>query len=439
MKLIKDFLIKKTLFSKRLSLLENKKNFYEKNRSEKEILDYQITKFNEVWDYAVKNIVFYKKWQEKYKLPLKISSIKELSYFPPLTKEDIQKNKDLIFSDFRKCDKILTGGSTGEPTVFPIGQEEKINNYANTYMARGWWNIKPLDIFLLFWGHSHLFGSGIKGRLNQYKRLVFDWLINTKRLNAYDMSVNTLKKYYDVFFKSNPDVVLGYTSTIYKMARYIKDNDLKIGNKSNLKGVIITSETVTEADIKLVKETFKVPVIIEYGLAETGSVAYSKESTNNLEIFWDSFIAQQDDKNILYLTNIGDKLFPLINYKTDDIVIVEDKINSSILSLKRIKGRTKDIVKIKTIDGKYLELSGILMVHILKNHPNIYGISFKQLENNCTEVSFVSDKNLNIKEVKDYFIREIKKDHENIDPAAIIISQIDKIKKTKAGKEKWIE
>lgn len=435
MKFIKDFFIKRAVFKERLEALEKKNNFYGERRSEGEILDYQIKKFNEVWNRSVKEISFYGKWQKEHGLPSEIGSVGELDKFPPLTKKDIQTNRDLIFSDFPGCGTILTGGSTGEPAAFPTGRIGMIDNYANTYMARGWWEIEPLDRILLLWGHSHLFGSGIRGKLKQYKRVMADWLINTKRLNAYDMSVETIGKYYDIFFKSNPAVLLGYTSTIYKLARYIKDNQLEIGDKSRLKGVIATSETITKADVDLMREIFKVPVIIEYGLAETGSVAYSKEETDNIVIFWDSFLARKDGENVLHLTNIGEKMFPLVNYRTDDVVSVGKEYNSSILSLKEIKGRTKDILKIRKINGGCLELSGILMVHVLKGHPNIYGISFKQLEGDCVELGFVSDKNLDEKDIKEYFMREITKDHEELDPAAVTIKRVKEIKKTISGKE----
>ena len=137
-------------------------------------------------------------------------------------------------------------------------------------MARGWWNVKPLDGIFLIWGHSHLFGDGIKGQINYYKRLFYDWLINTKRLSAYDLSINSLSNYYQILKKSNPTLIIGYTSAIYKLAKHIDENNLDIENKSNLKGVVVTSETVTNYDINLIKKVFNVPCIIEYGMAETG-------------------------------------------------------------------------------------------------------------------------------------------------------------------------
>ena len=130
----------------------------------------------------------------------------------------------------------------------------------------------------------------------------------------------------------------------------------------NLKGIVVTSETVTEADIALIQEVFKVPCIIEYGMAETGIIAYSSQHSKIIYLMWDSILGLKKDK-VLAVTTLNNKLFPLINYQTDDIVITGD-INS-ILHINFIAGRNKDILKVAIKNG-FLELSGILMVHILK-------------------------------------------------------------------------
>ena len=238
-------ILRNSFFKKRLKILEHKKKSYFISRSIDEIKQYQIDHFNKIWHKAIIEIPFYQHWKKKYNLPNFIKSLDELKYFPVLEKKHIQKNQDSIFLSLKNYNVISTGGSTGKPTRFPISDEELLNSYANQYLARGWWGIKPLDRIIFIWGHSHLFGDGIKGKINQYKRLLYDWIINTKRLSAYDMSLNSIEKYYQILKKSNPVMIMGYTSSIYKIAKYIDENNLNIKNHSNLKGVVVTSETVT--------------------------------------------------------------------------------------------------------------------------------------------------------------------------------------------------
>ena len=353
-----NFLLKFTVLNSRYKLINNKKKLYKNNSNKDEIYKYQIDKFNTIWSKSISEIPFYKMWKDKHNLPSSITNLDELRQFPVLTKRDIQENQELIFNNLSKYTIVSTGGSTGEPTKFPASKEESDFSYANHYLGRGWWGIKPLDKILLFWGHSHLFGGGIKGQINQYKRVVSDWLINTKRLNAYDMSVDTLGRYYQELKKSNPSMILGYTSAIYKISKYIDENNLDTGNKSNLRGVVVTSETVTDYDIELIEKVFKVPCVLEYGMAETGVIAYSKEKSKNIKLFWDTFIGIKDDNNILNITTINDRIFPLINYRTDDMVETEDEC--SILTISKILGRKNDFIKIKNGDilGFIPELCG---------------------------------------------------------------------------------
>ena len=428
-----NYMLKNSFFKKRLKLLEYKKRLYQISRSNDEVHYYQIEKFNKIWHRAINEIPFYQLWKKKYNLPVTIKNVDELKSFPILKKKHIQQNKKLIFSSLKGCSIISTGGSTGKPIKFPTSMKESLNSYANHYLARGWWGIKPLDSILSFWGHSHLFGVGVKGQINQYKRSFYDWLINTKRLNAYDVSLNTLGKYYQVLKKSNPVMIIGYTSSIYKIAKYIDENNLDIENKSNLKGVVVTSETVTDYDVNLIEKVFNVPCILEYGMAETGIIAQSKESSKNIKLFWDTFIGMKDEDNVLNITTINDRLFPLINYKTDDII--ETKDNLSILKIKKILGRKNDFIKIK-VGNNIIESHSELFTHILKSIKGIINFKVIQKKSLAIEIKYVSPKNLDISES---FFNEIQKELKDVDKTTFSFKQVDDIPKTIAGKAKWIE
>jgi phenylacetate-CoA ligase len=432
---IQKYFIKNTVFKNRLHILEGKIDLYDRDLSVDDIYEYQLVEFNKIWSSAILNTPFYKMWKNKHSLPDSIQSLEELKHFPILTKKDIQSNKDLIFNHLNKYSIISTGGSTGEPSKFPTSKIEQYFNYANTYMARARWHIKPLDHCLLFWGHSHLFGAGVLGRVNQYKRIMQDWLINSVRLNAYDMSVETTSYYHNEVCRRNPTFILGYTSILYKISKFIKENNLSIGNKSNLKAVIVTSEVVTDYDIELIESVFNVPCVIEYGMAETGVIAYQLNKSKRLSVFWDSFVCVKNEDNNLLVSTISNKLFPLINYQTDDIVECAD--SPSILIIDEIQGRKKDILNVAVRDGE-ISLSGILMVHILKSYKGIYSIQFKQLENLSAEIRLVTDLGVDLDDVKKYFIHNIKIDHKDILAESFIFKNLDHIEKTIAGKEKWM-
>ena len=225
---MKTLIVKNIALQKKIRQLSEKQKLYNQIKNGKEIYNYQLQRFNNMWRYAAQTNPFYTMWRKEYSLPDSIDSLGELKSFPVLKKKHVQEKQELIFSHLRHYHTTSTGGSTGEPTRFPISKDTMRNHYANAYIARGWWGIRPLDNILLLWGHSHLFGSGLRGRINQCKRVLADWLINTKRLNAYDMSLTTIDKYYKIFKASNPKVLIGYVSSIRYLAKYITDNKLDL-------------------------------------------------------------------------------------------------------------------------------------------------------------------------------------------------------------------
>jgi phenylacetate-CoA ligase len=431
--MIKKFILQNIFFKKRLQILKKKQNLYKNKNNTNEIHLYQIDQFNKVWSNAINNIPFYEMWRSKYNLPYNVTSLEEISNFPILTKKDIQENHELIFSHLRKPNTISTGGSTGEPTSFPTSKNEIEISYANHYLGRGWWDIKPLDNILLFWGHSHLFGTGIKGVINKFKRRLYDSVINTHRLSAYDMSSETLHKHLQKLGSSNPTMILGYTSSINKISKYLQKNNIQIINTDNLRGVVVTSETVTQYDIDMVESVFKAPCILEYGMAETGVIAYSKEKTSNIKVFWDSFLCQKTFENQLLVSTLTDKLFPLINYDTGDIIDSSD--NKSILTLHKIIGRSNDFITIFD-EGQRKIIHSEFFTHVLKSIPSILDFRIKQKLDLSIVVSYVCS---DTKEISQTFYTEVKKEYKNIQINQFSFFKVSFIPPTKSGKAKWIE
>lgn len=432
---IKRNLVLSTVFSKRINILEKKHELYQKLDGNFDAIQaYQLNLFNSSWRTTKKNIPFYKFWAEKHHLPSEISNLDELRLFPILNKSILQEHKDLIFQKNKKYLTVSTGGSSAEPTTFITSRYEKDIEYANTYLGRGAFDIKPLDKATLFWGHSHLFGSGLKGRINKFKRLIEDKIVSIERFSAYDLSVETIKTYVKALDSMSTSYLIGYTSSIFYMARYIVDNNIKLKISDTLKAIILTSETITDQDIKIIKKAFRVPVVIEYGMAETSVVAYSTPNHEGLKVFWDSFIAQESDDSELILTTLYNKEFPLINYATNDIITSLQNHNSTLLRIAEIKGRKRDVLILRSIDKKFIEIDGLVIIHIAKANAGVYSISYRQKNNQEIEINIVTEPTIDFNTVKSKFFSDFKRDFPTIDSSAVSILQRSKAKKTLAGK-----
>ena len=420
-------------FNKRNQLIQKKIIRY-KEVTKEDINLYQIKEFNKIWAHASANIPFYKYFKQKYSLPNNIKSLKEIEDFPQTSKKIFLDHKDLIFEKNKKYQTITTGGTSGHPTHFITSKSDADNNYANTYLARMRFNINPLDRMILIWGHSHLFGSGIKGKLNNIKRNIYDFLLDIKRLNAYDLGPKSMQNYIKEIEACNPIVIIGYTSSLFTLSKYITDRNISLNNIHNLLGVILTSEAITQNDINIIEKALDTNVILEYGACETGVIAYSKpKRKKDYHVFWDSFIAQEDSDCKLLISTISKRAFPLIRYQTDDELTGADN-SSSILSFESIHGREKDIFSIFDKNGDLIYFTGLVIEHILKAIPGVHFHSFEQKKIGNLTIFLVIDEKFIFEEIVRVFNAEILKENPNTNLDGFNFIKISKPIRTLAGK-----
>lgn len=431
--MFKELLLKKTFFAKRLTLLKKKKELYTQTVSVDNKIAYQLNEFNNIWVKAQQH-PFYKQWQQTYNLPSKINSLEELESFPTLSKAYIQQNQHLIFSHLSQYATLTTGGSTGQPTKLPFFMHESEVQYANTYLGRSWWDSAPLERFILIWGHSHLFGAGWRRPIKQIKRLLSDWGINTYRIDAYNLSENNLAKTLQSIETYLPTTLIGYTSSLTQLAKYALINASQ--PSSNLKVIIATSETVDIADKTIIEKAFQAPLAVEYGMAETGPIAYSSPRNEYLDIFWDSFIVQKNNEQLI-ITTLYDRAFPLIRYESGDSASIMVQNKSSILSLGHISGRSNDIITIMN-NGIAIPVHSEIFTHILKSISEIE--SFKIIQNRTSlfiTIQYVS--NYPLTSLPTQFFNAITLEFPTIDSSLFLFEPVTFIPKTIAGKTKWIE
>ena len=369
------FLLKKTIFKKKIQEIEKSIKFYNKTIKSDVIVLNQINKFNSHWQYIQETNPFYKMWKKKHKLPKIITNINDIKNFPPLNKKIINNYYDLIVADSSNHRTTFTGGTSGETTLFPTDNIESLNAYVVAYTGRYWWNIKPLSEILMLWGHSHLFANGFKGISEKFIRKIKDYLINTKRLSSYDLSETNLRYFFDEINKAHPPTIISYSGNIFKLAKFMSENGLNF-RFGKLNNIILTSETAYVKDIKLIKKIMAHNVINEYGMAETGVIGYSKNQTQNIIVFWNSFILTENEHSNLYLTTLTKRIFPLINYDTEDLVSTKLTNKGSILKIKEILGKSRNNLPIRLTNGKIATISTIFFDHFLKYIPEIYSVQY---------------------------------------------------------------
>ncbi|MCH7562939.1 MAG: hypothetical protein IH968_03845 [Gemmatimonadetes bacterium] len=77
-----------------------------------------------------------------------------------------------------------------------------------------------------------------------------------------------------------------------------------------------------------------------------------------MRVFWDSVIATSSEDDVLMVTTITKRGFPLINYRTDDVVRVTEEIDGSILGMQSVVGRKRDVLRMALTDGTEVNVNG---------------------------------------------------------------------------------
>lgn len=426
-----NFILKKIFLQKRIRLVNGKIDLYHKITGRADIEMHQLNSFNNSWYKTQNNNHFYKYWKNKHKLPIKIDSLNDLGNFPVLEKKTLLEYQDLVFKD-NKYSSISTGGSTGAPLKFPYNNSDRDLYYTNMYLGRSWWGISPIDNFISVWGHSHLFGHGIKSKMLVFERKIKDLLLGINRFSAYDINDKSIVDILNSIQKYNATYIVGYSSAVFKVLSNLKKKYPESFLDNNLKGVILTSETVSDNEIKLVKEVLNTNSIIEYGMAEAGVIAFSSPTGDFLKVFWDSFILNQIQGEAI-LTTIENKAFPLINYSTGDI-LKNYGDEFSILEFEKVIGRKHDIIYLE-INNLYIDVHGEIFTHVLKSINSILAFQIVQNNNYLIDINFESVSKLSI---KDKFFELLKREFPDLNMEQFRFNRVDSIELTKSGKRKWI-
>ena len=208
------------------------------------IAQIQLELLNREWARTVKRIPFYSKLVDANAAPGEFESLEHFFAVAPMA------NRSLIHQHAAgMCDPSrgpdswrITGGSTSQPVQLPAWREEFIHAQYDMWAARSWYSIDPGSRLFLLWGHSHLLGTGLKGRWNGFRRSLDDRLLQYRRFSAYNLSEERLKQAAAEMIGFRPDYFLGYSVALDSFARANEDMAGRL-RALHLKVVIGTSES----------------------------------------------------------------------------------------------------------------------------------------------------------------------------------------------------
>jgi phenylacetate-CoA ligase len=362
---------------KRLQLLAERQELHRRVTDPAEIARRQLAAFNSIWRMATRRYRFYAEWRRRHRLEDQLANLVELQQFPILRKADIEENFGTIAEDAQPCSFIGTGGSSGPSTLFPRGPEDHAFLHSNMYLGRSWAGIAPGDNIVLIWGHDHLYGLGLKGRLNRAKRRVMDRLIGTERLSVYHLDDDSVAAYFAAIRARPGAVVVGYVSAIRKLLDFVERSGID-GRDAGVRAVVFCSETVFARDLRRVRSLLGALPLIEYGMGETGVIAYSTPEASALTFLWDAFHCHVSGAGELLVTSLQPFRFPLIHFGTGDRAQLLEGGDAVPFRCARIAGRTRALLALTLRDGRKVDVHSELLEDCLDLVPEVRSYLIRQ-------------------------------------------------------------
>ncbi len=420
----------------RLELLSERTARHARTVRAEDIAKYQVDAFNQIWATARERYRFYAHWQDEHRLPERIDDLAELRRFPILRNSDIEEHFAEISEDAAPCRLVRTGGTTGRPRHFPRGEEDDLLLHSSMYLGRSWAGIRPGDDIALIWSHTHLFGHGMMGHVNIAKRHVKDWLIGTRRLSAYSLTDDSLADYLAKIRARPGTVVIGYASCIRKLLDYVERSRFD-GPSAAIRAVIFCSETVFPRDLDRVRSLLGAIPLIEYGMQETGVMAYSRPEDGTMIFFWDAFHAHVVEQQELVITTLLPVRFPLINYATDDRVEPLPDGAGPPLRCARILGRARDILALPMRDGRSVETHSDFFFDILQIDEGVRSF-FVHQKGDHIDIAVQAPSDDDLARIERRFFHEIGREFPELDRSKFSFSPLTEEPTTIAGKRRYL-
>lgn len=274
--------------------------------------------------YAYEKVPYYTQSFKKHKFdPKCISKEEDLLKCPILTKQDINKNRNLLIGKGVKRESLIesqSGGSTGEPIKFYVD-----NTTLDAHKAIGMRFYSMMDLPLgsravRMWGQPRIVDSSttIKGK-------IYEWMNNRMFFDGFDLSEKKMGEYVKKIKKFKPKLLIGYVQCIDLLARYIIKNRIS-GIRPQ---AVFTTASVLYPEIRQrMGVVFKCKVFNEYGSCELGAVAHECNAHQGmhidseivyLEFLKDGKLANPGEEAEIYATTLCNWAMPLIRYKVGDI------------------------------------------------------------------------------------------------------------------------
>ena len=330
--------------------------------------------------------------------PAQVTSVADLQRLPYLTKPMIRAHTEQLKHERAQgLARFNTGGSSGEPLIFFIGNERVSHDVAAKWRATRWWGVDIGDPEIVVWGSPIELGS------QDHLRAWRDKLLRTELLPAFAMSEARLNEFIAAIRRRRPKMLFGYPSALSHIARHAD----KLGKRMDDCGIevaFVTSERLYDDQRAVISRVFGCKVANGYGGRDAGFIAHEC-AAGGMHLSAEDIVVEIVDREgrvlppgepgEIVITHLATKDFPFIRYRTGDVAVLGTEpcaCGRSLPLLKEIQGRTTDFVV--AADGTVMH--GLALVYILRDLPEVQQFKILQESLLLTRILVVTETTVGI-------------------------------------------
>ena len=332
-----------------------------------ELRELQDRKLRAIIKYAYENVpLYHQKFDSAEIQPEDIKTVDDLPKLPITTKQEVRDNfPDKIVArgiDIKKCWLSHTSGSTGIPLT--VAYDEEAEDYEKAVALRP--NLscgqRLFDKWIGFTDPRHI------GKKKWFQRF---GLFNPVEFSLFE----EIEKQISVLKERGPDILEGYPSHIYLLAKRINQEGIEIRPR-----IVFTTAELLEAQTReYIQSTFNAVVYDQFGGVELGRTAWECPAHSGYHIDVEAVVMEfvKDRKQVLpgesgeiIYTSLYNYAMPLIRYAVGDVGVPSHEkcpCGRGLPLMKVIEGRRDDFL----VRSNGTIVSPITMDLIVKNMMEI--------------------------------------------------------------------
>ncbi|MFT4940008.1 MAG: phenylacetate-CoA ligase [Paraglaciecola sp.] len=403
-----------------------------------EILGLQQKRLAEFMQNIYQHVPYYQQVIDQAGLSVSdITSVGDLSKLPFLTKQLIKDNFEQLKSSIAgPLSRFNTGGSSGSPLIFLLGNERVSHDVAEKWRATRWWDVDIGDKEIVAWGSPIELGGQDKIKLFR------DALFRSQLIPAFDMDERKLLGFIDKIRDVKPAMLFGYPSVFDLIAKTAEKHGISVSNLG-IKVAFVTSERLYPYQRENIERVFGCPVANGYGGRDAGFIAHQCPS-GGMHLSAEDLIVEIIDPQgkvlpageagEIVVTHMATCEFPFVRYRTGDVGTLSTKscaCGRGLPMLESIEGRSTDFVI--AADGTIMH--GLALIYVLRELEGVSDFKITQESLQLTRIQVVGSPSYN-QQVEQKIVAGIKARLGQ--EVTIEVTQVSEIEAEKSGKFRYV-